>query len=213
MTLRTKLMASAGALLVSSGLAAAAPAVVTSSVNVRTGPGTGYDVIGALPSGAAVDVLRCGPDWCQVAFNGELGFASRSYLDLGVAAVGPGYRPYGEAYSAVPPGYRAGGVGYEEQGEVRRDRRDLLGVETRGAEVRGGARGEERRASTAPARGTEPRGNASVRANTASPGARVGANANTKPRETTGAAPKSRNDENRGPNFIGEGARYRDNHP
>ena len=227
MTLRTKLMTSAGALLLSSGLAAAAPAVVASSVNLRTGPGTQYDVIGAMPSGATVDVLGCGPAWCRVAFNGTLGFASRGYLNVGVAAVGPGYPGEGAAVGpvypgegyAVPPDYRPVGEGYVTTGYGADDFGTPISPGY-GDTAYGGYRGEREEETTvrgprvgeetqgANVRGAERPGNQYMRANTQSPGARVGANANRKTRETTGAGSRSGNRENRRPNSVGAGPQY-----
>jgi uncharacterized protein YraI len=43
------LMTSAVVLALTTGFAAAAPAMVESSVNLRSGPEIGYEVIGALP--------------------------------------------------------------------------------------------------------------------------------------------------------------------
>jgi hypothetical protein len=96
------------ALLLSAGVAAAAPAVVRADLNLRSGPGTGYAVVETIPGGATVDVLGCGGSWCRVAYGGETGYARRSYLGLGEAAVieenaGPppmayGYPDYDEFY-------------------------------------------------------------------------------------------------------------------
>src|ERR1700756_5770600 len=99
MTPKMKLMTSVGALFVSCDFAAAAPAVVANSVNLRAGPGADSQIIAALPSGAVVDVMGCGPAWCRVAFRGAIGFASRGYLQLGAAAIAAPYRGYGEGYA------------------------------------------------------------------------------------------------------------------
>jgi len=85
----------AGLLLASAGVASAAPASVTSDLNLRRGPGTNYGVITVLPAGATVNVLDCAGSWCEVAWRGGSGYASRSYLALG----GGGY--------AAPPVYVA----------------------------------------------------------------------------------------------------------
>lgn len=118
MTLMGKLMTSAGALALSTGLAAAAPAVVQNDLNLRAGPGTDYEVIAAMPAGANVDVMGCQASWCQVAFGGTTGFASRAYLGLGGGvAVGPAYRSSGAtyAYGGSGPGYAyEPGYGYDE---------------------------------------------------------------------------------------------------
>jgi len=101
MTLRIKLLSAGSALLLSAGAATAAPATAESGVNMRSGPGTQYAVVAAIPGGATVDVAGCTGSWCQVSFNGESGFANRSYLAMGgepsAAVVAPGY-----AYDDTP---------------------------------------------------------------------------------------------------------------
>ncbi len=112
MTLMGKLMTGAGMLALSTGIAAAAPAVVQNDLNLRAGPGTDYEVVAAMPAGSTVDVMGCQASWCQVAFGGTTGFASRAYLGLGgMVGAAPGIRTYGEgyAYRGVEPGY-----GYDE---------------------------------------------------------------------------------------------------
>lgn len=62
--------------------ALAAPAMVTTDLNLRTGPGTGYGRITAMPGGSVVDVRGCtrGYSWCRVNWNGYDGWASSHYL-------------------------------------------------------------------------------------------------------------------------------------
>lgn len=87
----------AGLLLASATAAAAAPALVTGDLNLRSGPGTGYGVVDVLPGGSTVNVLGCNGSWCRVAWGGLRGYASSSYLDVG----GPVYA------AALPPVYVA----------------------------------------------------------------------------------------------------------
>jgi uncharacterized protein YraI len=98
------------ALAVSGGIAAAASA--TTDLNIRSGPGPEYQVIGVIPSGAPVDVLGCTGSWCQVNYAGRAGFASGSYLsgDARAAVVVPGVRAYGPT-PAYGPTY-----GYADRG-------------------------------------------------------------------------------------------------
>jgi uncharacterized protein YraI len=64
---------------------AAFAAVATSSVNVRTGPGTGYSVIDTLRPGEFVDITGQSGGWCNVAKSGPNGWVSCAYLaDAGV---------------------------------------------------------------------------------------------------------------------------------
>lgn len=76
------------AVLVSSGLALAAPALAAEArasgdVPVREGPGTRYAIIDQLTGGEYYDVLDCtrASRWCLVAEGGyELGWVRGSYL-------------------------------------------------------------------------------------------------------------------------------------
>ena len=60
----------------------AASALVTTDLNLRTGPGTRYARIAAMPGGSIVDVRGCirGYSWCRVDWNGYDGWAASSYL-------------------------------------------------------------------------------------------------------------------------------------
>jgi uncharacterized protein YraI len=60
------------------GLAQAATA--TSSVNVRSGPGTNYSVVDTLRAGEQVDIDRCTGGWCYVEKSGPDGWVSSRYL-------------------------------------------------------------------------------------------------------------------------------------
>lgn len=77
------MLASAAILLGSAAIASAAPASVTSDLNMRAGPGTGYGVVTVLPAGAVVDVIGCTGSWCRVSWRGISGYASASYLASG----------------------------------------------------------------------------------------------------------------------------------
>jgi len=91
----------AGAALVLSASAAFAyPAAATAPVNVRSGPGTSYTVIGALSPGEGVAVERCAAGWCLVADSGPSGWVSSAYLSTGEA-------PAVYAPTYVEPGYPA----------------------------------------------------------------------------------------------------------
>ena len=86
MALSKKLMAgglAALALIATAGAALAAPAYVTSNVNVRSGPGTGYGVIDTIRRGEQVDVQQCSGSWCYVSKRGPDGWVSASYLERG----------------------------------------------------------------------------------------------------------------------------------
>jgi uncharacterized protein YraI len=70
--------------------ASAAPGHALANVNIRSGPGTGYAVVGRLDAGDYVVVLRCVARWCAIHHIGPDGWVARSQL------VNPYYstRPY-----------------------------------------------------------------------------------------------------------------------
>jgi hypothetical protein len=73
--------ATAAIVLLSTAAAFAQPGVATSSVNVRTGPGTGFAKVGALAAGEYVDVGDCQGSWCYVdRQSGNDGWVSANYL-------------------------------------------------------------------------------------------------------------------------------------
>jgi len=61
---------------------AATVASATTALNIRTGPGPQYSVIGAVPPGAQVTIAGCiqGSMWCQIAYNGKQGWAYSQYM-------------------------------------------------------------------------------------------------------------------------------------
>ncbi|WP_179213931.1 SH3 domain-containing protein, partial [Rhizobium sullae] len=63
------------------------PAVITTGVNLRSGPGTGFAAVGKLPEGAQVDLKECDASgaWCAVAFGKGNGFVSGRYLSQSAA--------------------------------------------------------------------------------------------------------------------------------
>jgi hypothetical protein len=79
-----------GALLtLSAQYAAAAPALATTNVNLRQGPGTTYNVITTIPGGSTVDVGGCSGQWCQIVWQGQNGYVIATSIDQG----GPGGPP------------------------------------------------------------------------------------------------------------------------
>jgi len=61
---------------------AATLATATTSLNIRTGPGPQYPVIGAIPEKGSTTVTGCiqGSLWCQVTYNGKQGWAYSQYM-------------------------------------------------------------------------------------------------------------------------------------
>lgn len=64
----------------------AAPANATTSLNVRSGPGTGYGVVDTLYSGEPVEVTECVSNgWCYIEHQGPDGWVSSNYLAAATA--------------------------------------------------------------------------------------------------------------------------------
>jgi hypothetical protein len=89
---------------ISAQCAAAAPALATTNVNLRQGPGTTYTVITTIPGGSTVNVTGCSGEWCQVGWQGQSGYVIATSLDEGGPGGPPGAPPPG-AVAAYPPGY------------------------------------------------------------------------------------------------------------
>jgi hypothetical protein len=66
--------------LLSAASAGAEPAYVASTVNLRSGAGTGNEIVGKIPGGSLVEATNCS-DWCEVEWQGRKGFAIASALD------------------------------------------------------------------------------------------------------------------------------------
>ena len=50
------------------------------TLNIRSGHGSGYSVVGSIPSGATVYVSKADGSWAHVSYNGVNGYASMQYL-------------------------------------------------------------------------------------------------------------------------------------
>lgn len=55
--------------------------VNTNGLNVRSGAGTSYRVIGSLNKGSKVDIISESNGWSKIDFNGRIGYVSTQYLD------------------------------------------------------------------------------------------------------------------------------------
>jgi uncharacterized protein YraI len=102
----TSLFLSFAVLLASAAVAAAKPAYVLTTVNLRAAPGTTNTVVAKIPGGSLVDASGCTNGWCAVSWQDKRGFTIQSALDLSgrVPRRGP------------PPGYAVedGPVYYED---------------------------------------------------------------------------------------------------
>ena len=93
-------MLSASIVALSTGWAAAAPAVVLDYLNLRVGPGYEYGIIEVIPAGWTINAGACVDGWCQVNVNGIAGYVDANYLGVARAptiAYGapPAYWSYG----------------------------------------------------------------------------------------------------------------------
>lgn len=81
---RTLLIAAFAAALASIATAASAAAVgVTSgSVNLRSGPGSQYEVVAVVPQNQTVTVVGClaGSTWCDIAWANYRGWMSANFI-------------------------------------------------------------------------------------------------------------------------------------
>ena len=75
-----RLLLSAAILLALAASAAAYPASVSTSVNLRAGPGVDQAVIAVLPKGSAVSVGACTAGWCEVTHRSRRGYVAQRYL-------------------------------------------------------------------------------------------------------------------------------------
>ena len=93
----TTLLASAAVLLFTTGIASAATVAASADLNVRSGPGTEYPIIGVIPDGGSAFSSGCRFDWCHVDYRGLRGWSSSAYLTGNAVAVAP------PAVSVAPP--------------------------------------------------------------------------------------------------------------
>lgn len=54
----------------------------TNSLNVRSGPGTSYEIIGTLNTGDSVEILEKNKNWYKISYNQEYGYIYYSYITL-----------------------------------------------------------------------------------------------------------------------------------
>jgi uncharacterized protein YraI len=128
----------AGGMLVPGVAAAATAAIVTTDLNIRTGPGTGYYAFDVIPVGGRVTVYGCatGYNWCDVGWAGTRGWVSGNYLayrsggynssiasigiSIGVPIVGFDFYDYHDHWYRDRSWYRA-----RDRAERREERREI----------------------------------------------------------------------------------------
>jgi uncharacterized protein YraI len=61
---------------------AATLATAMTPLNIRSGPGPQYSIVGAIPDRGQATIIGCIQDslWCQVSYNGQQGWAYSQYL-------------------------------------------------------------------------------------------------------------------------------------
>ncbi len=62
--------------------------VTSSNVRVRSGPGTGYSILGVVNSGTTLTVTGVSADWLQVSYGGSTGYISSAYVSVGGSSSG-----------------------------------------------------------------------------------------------------------------------------
>lgn len=82
-SVRLGLITTIAALLAGAVGAAAAPASVSTNVNVRSGPSTQHPVVGSLFANNTVDVGQCSAGWCQITSAGISGWVSSDFVVIG----------------------------------------------------------------------------------------------------------------------------------
>jgi len=89
--MQQKSSAIAAALVAAASLAtpaaAATIATATTPLNIRSGPGPQYSVVGAIPDRGQATIIGCiqGSLWCQVSYRGRHGWAYAQYLTARLA--------------------------------------------------------------------------------------------------------------------------------
>jgi uncharacterized protein YgiM (DUF1202 family) len=81
----TAILAATGAAITVGGIqvASADSATATAGVNIRSGPGTKYDIVGGLYQGQKITAVgKPKNGWIKVRFNGSAAYVSAEYLDL-----------------------------------------------------------------------------------------------------------------------------------
>lgn len=77
-----------GGLILSGTASATTPYVATNAVNVRSGPGTSYPILGVLSVGDAVSGAPASGGWVKVTYRGATGYVSGDYLKASASTGG-----------------------------------------------------------------------------------------------------------------------------
>lgn len=63
------------------------------TLNFRSAPSEGRNIIGQIPSGEALILIKRGNDWCEVIYNGQQGFVMTSFLRFSNESASPSPAP------------------------------------------------------------------------------------------------------------------------
>lgn len=84
MTMKSLVSAAAiaAAIAVPGAALAATTAVTTTDLNLRAGPGPNHEILTTMPGNMQIQLMGCveAGTWCQVDYNGQVGWASANYL-------------------------------------------------------------------------------------------------------------------------------------
>ena len=118
MQIKTALLAAGLAVTLTAPATAATLATATTPLNIRSGPGPQYGVVGFIPDRGRATINGCiqGSLWCQVSYRGRQGWAYAAYLtarlsgrslivaeDLNAVPTVTYRAPVATVGSAVPP--------------------------------------------------------------------------------------------------------------
>lgn len=83
---KTLLSLSTAVILVAGAASAEIAATAWTDLNMRSGPGPMYSVVGVIPADGAVSVQGCLADasWCEVSHDGMTGWAAGSYMTANI---------------------------------------------------------------------------------------------------------------------------------
>ncbi len=76
--------------------------VTASSLNLRDGPSTSYDILTAIPNGTRLEVWQISSGWAQVSYGGYTGWVSMSYLTPVASTYTVTYNPNGGISYPMP---------------------------------------------------------------------------------------------------------------
>jgi uncharacterized protein YraI len=114
----TRILVAMVALGLSAGAAAAATGTTKTDLPLKAGPSAQSELLLNLPSGAVVNVERCGHGWCGVTWNSYAGYVRQSgiaFREVTATAGSPaipvyphypyraGHYPTPESYYDLPP--------------------------------------------------------------------------------------------------------------